>query len=224
MPALTFRLNERLYVRDPQHTRLGLRIINKSIEMIDELGFEQFTFKKLAHEIDSTEASIYRYFENKHRLLLYLIAWYWNWLEYRIDIFTSAVADPKEKLRACLRVIAEEKKYDPTFEFVNEEALHRIVVAEFDKTYMNKGVDDFNQAGLFGGLKSICKKISGFILQINPTYQFAPSLVSTILVTANQQLFFASHLSALTALRADDERHNMLYAFLETLAFRAIQA
>ncbi|MFM8740170.1 MAG: TetR/AcrR family transcriptional regulator, partial [Cytophagales bacterium] len=91
MPTLTFKLNDHLYVRDPQHTHLGLRIISKSIEMIDELGFEQFTFKKLAHEIDSTEASVYRYFENKHRLLLYLIAWYWTWLEYRIDIFTSAI-------------------------------------------------------------------------------------------------------------------------------------
>ncbi len=224
MPNLTFKLNEHLYVRDPQHTQLGLRIISKSIEMIDQLGFEQFTFKKLAHEIDSTEASIYRYFENKHRLLLYLIAWYWNWLEYRIDIYTSAVADPTEKLRACLRVIAEEKKYDPAFEFVNEEALHRIVVAEFDKTYMNKGVDDFNQAGMFGGLKSICNKISDFILQINPRYQFAPSLVSTILVTANQQLFFANHLPSLTALTADADRYQKLYSFLEDMAFRSIQA
>ncbi|MCZ8069359.1 MAG: TetR/AcrR family transcriptional regulator [Cytophagales bacterium] len=224
MPTLTFKLNDHLYVRDPQHTQLGLRIISKSIEMIDELGFEQFTFKKLAHEIDSTEASIYRYFENKHRLLLYLIAWYWNWLEYRIDFFTSAVADPKEKLRACLRVIAEEKKYDPTFEFVNEEALHRIVIAELDKTYLTKGVDGYNQEGLFGGFKSLCKKISGIILQINPAYEFAPSLVSTILVTANQQLFFANHLPTLTALDANQERYQKLYNFLENMAFRSIQA
>lgn len=224
MPTLTFKLNDHLYVRDPQHTQLGLRIISKSIELIDELGFEQFTFKKLAYEIDSTEASVYRYFENKHRLLLYLIAWYWNWLEYRIDIFTSAIADPEEKLRVCLRVIAEEKKYDPTFEFVNEEALHRIVIAELDKTYLNKGVDDYNQEGLFGGLKSLCKKISGIILQINPNYEFAPSLVSTILLTANQQLFFANHLPTLTALNADQERYQKLYYFLENVAFRSIQA
>ncbi|MFM7858611.1 MAG: TetR/AcrR family transcriptional regulator [Flammeovirgaceae bacterium] len=217
-------MNELLYVRDPQHTQLGLRIIKKSIEMIDDLGFEQFTFKKLAQEIDSTEASVYRYFENKHRLLLYLIAWYWNWLEYRIDIFTSAVADPKEKLRACLRVIAEEKKRDPTFEFVNEEALHRIVVSELDKTYLNKVVDDYNQAGLFGGLKSICKKISALVSEINPAYEFAPSLASTILVTANQQLFFANHLPSLTALKADDNRYEKLYTFLENMAFSAIEA
>jgi hypothetical protein len=224
MPTLIFKLNELLYVRDPQQTQLGLRIIKKSIEMIDALGFEQFTFKKLAQEIDSTEASIYRYFENKHRLLLYLIAWYWNWLEYRMDIFTSVVADPKEKLRACLRVIAEEKKYDPTFEFVNEEALHRIVVAELDKTYLNKVVDNYNQAGLYAGLKSLCKKISLIISQINPTYAFASSLASTILVTANQQLFFANHLPSLTTLQPDNDRYERLYKFLENMTLRAIEA
>ena len=108
MPALAFKLNHHLFLRDPQHTNLGQKIIHSSVELIDKLGFEQFTFKKLAEEINSTEASIYRYFENKHRLLVYLIAWYWNWMEYRIDIFTSGISDPQEKLKACLRLLAEE--------------------------------------------------------------------------------------------------------------------
>ena len=41
-------LNERLYLRDPQRTALGKKIINHSILLIDELGFEASTFKKLA--------------------------------------------------------------------------------------------------------------------------------------------------------------------------------
>ena len=36
--------------------------------MINELGFEAFTFKKLGINIESPESSIYRYFENKHTL------------------------------------------------------------------------------------------------------------------------------------------------------------
>lgn len=54
MATLTFRLNQNLYLRDPQHTDLGQKIIRKSVDMIDKLGFEQFTFKKLADEIEST--------------------------------------------------------------------------------------------------------------------------------------------------------------------------
>lgn len=224
MPTLAFKLNDHLYLRDPQHTHLGQKIIHNSVLLIDKLGFEQFTFKKLAEEIASTEASIYRYFENKHRLLVYLIAWYWNWMEYRIEIFTSAVADPIEKLKACLRILAEEKRYDPTFEFVNEEALHRIVVAELDKTYLTKGVDDHNKEGLFGGFKSLCAKIAAVIEEVNPEYPFAHSLVSTILVTANQQLFFAAHLPSLTSIQANEDRYNRLYRFLENVVFCSIQA
>ncbi|MDZ7650788.1 MAG: TetR/AcrR family transcriptional regulator [Cytophagales bacterium] len=99
MPTLSFKLNSHLYLRDPQHTLLGQKIIQQSVEMIDRLGFEQFTFKKLAEEINSTEASVYRYFENKHRLLLYLIGWYWNWIEYCIDLFYEQPYRPSRKIK-----------------------------------------------------------------------------------------------------------------------------
>jgi hypothetical protein len=224
MATLAFKLNEHLYLRDPQHTQLGQNIIHKSVEMIDRLGFEQFTFKKLAEEIHSTEASIYRYFENKHKLLVYLISWYWHWIEYRIDIATGSLQSPEEKLRACLRVLAEEKKYDAGFEFVNEEALHRIVVAELDKTYQTKGVDNYNKEGLFVGFKSVCRKIAEVVLMINPSYPFASSLVSTMLVSSNQQLFFSEHLPSLSSIGTGNERYTKLYQFLENVVFKAIQS
>ena len=62
-------LNDGLYQRDPQETVLGQKIIKHSIVLIDEIGFEAFNFKKLASCMKSTEASVYRYFENKHCLL-----------------------------------------------------------------------------------------------------------------------------------------------------------
>ena len=217
MPTITFKLNPHLYLRDPQRTYLGQKIIKTSVELIDKLGFEQFTFKKLAEEINSTEASIYRYFENKHRLLLYLIGWYWNWLEYRIDIFTSTLSDPEEKIAAGIKVLAEEKKYDASFEFINEVALHRIVVAELDKTYLTKQVDSDNKEGLFGGFKSLCKKISQWINEVNPAYQFSNSLVSTILLTANQQVFFGEHLPSLTNIGKEENRFDKLEGFLKSL-------
>ena len=97
MATLQLLMSENLFLRDPQDTDLGRKIVQESIKMIDELGFEGFTFKKLATRIDSTEASIYRYFENKHRLLVYMIAWYWNWLEYKIDFGTQNITDPTKK-------------------------------------------------------------------------------------------------------------------------------
>ncbi len=224
MPTLAFKLNTHLYIRDPQHTELGQKIIKSSVELIDKLGFEHFTFKKLAEDIGSTEASIYRYFENKHRLLLYLIGWYWNWLEYRIDLFTNNLSNPKEKLKACIRVIAEEKLFDSTFEFINEEALHKIVVAELDKTFLTKQVDSDNKEGLFGGFKSLCKKIAGWVTEVNPDYPFPNALISTLLLTAKQQIFFADHLPGLTNLGKENDRYKKLENFLETLLFDSIKS
>ena len=48
-----------LYLRDPLQTELGRNIIGHSVVLIDELGFEAFTFKKLAMRMGSNETSLY---------------------------------------------------------------------------------------------------------------------------------------------------------------------
>jgi AcrR family transcriptional regulator len=221
MTTLSFRLNEKLYLRDPQHTELGQKIIKESIRLIDSLGFEHFTFKKLAESIDSTEASIYRYFENKHRLLIYLTAWYWNWIEYQIDLLTHPSQKPEEKIKCSLKILAEEKKFDPAFDFVDEEALYRIVLVEQDKTYLTKWVDNDNSEGLFTSYKAICKKIASFIHELNPKYPNPHTLVSTLMLTVHQQIFYAQHLPSLTNLKG--KIHTELQSFLEHLVFSTIK-
>lgn len=218
--ALAFKLNDHLYLRDPQDTELGRKIIEHGILLIDQLGFDLFTFRKLADAIGSAEASLYRYFENKHKFLIYLTAWYWNWTEYRMDLMTHPSQSPAEKLRWCLRVLAEEKKKDPAFGFVDEEALSRIVVLEQDKTYLTKWVDQDNRSGLFGGYKSICRKMADLIRQCNPDYPNPNTLVSTIMVASLQQIFYAQHLPSLTNLKPD--LHENLFKFLEHLMFSSI--
>lgn len=224
MPTLQLLMNENLFLRDPQETDLGRKIVQESIAMIDELGFEKFTFKKLAARIDSTEASIYRYFENKHRLLVYLIAWYWNWLEYRIDFGTQNIFDPHQKLEIALKIIAIKKEKDPSFPEIDEEALYRIVIAESDKTYLTKQVDEDNKEGLFRGYKSLCKRIAGFVREINPDYSFPHALISTVLEAAHQQIFFAQHLPSLTELSGvKGDRTLRNYDFLLEMVRKAIK-
>jgi AcrR family transcriptional regulator len=223
MTTLQLQMNRNLFLRDPQETELGRNIIRKSIKLIDEMGFEKFTFKKLAIEIDSTEASIYRYFENKHRLLVYLIAWYWNWLEYKIDYGTHNIKDPYTKLDIALKIIAEHKEKDPLFPEINEEALYRIVIAESDKTYLTKQVDEDNKEGLFRGFKSLCKKVADIVKEINPKFEFSHALISTILQTAHQQIFFTQHLPSLTELSYKDGKyHEQNYQFIKTVVLNTI--
>jgi AcrR family transcriptional regulator len=223
MATLQLQMNENLFLRDPQDTELGRRIIDQSIKMIDDLGIEKFTFKRLAESIDSAEASIYRYFENKHKLLVYLIAWYWNWLEYSIGFHTQNLENPEEKLKIAIRLVTEKKHRDPLFPSVDEQVLQRIVINESDKTYLTKQVDEDNKEGLFRGFKSLCEEITDIVLEINPNYKYARTLASTILQASQQQIFFAEHLPALTDFDLEDDKHHTENSeFLFNLIIKAI--
>lgn len=217
--SIKIKLSDKLYLRDPESSELGRSIVSNSVKLIDQLGFESFTFKKLAAEIHSTEASVYRYFENKHNLLVYLISWYWAWLEYVIDYQTMNIHDPEEKLKIIIRVISESNKQDPNFEHINETLLHNIVVAESSKAYLTKLVDEENKDGFFAKYKSLCNKISKSILQVNPEYPYPNSLASNLIETAQEQIFFAKHLPSLTDIKISGEDYSAIAQFLEHLAF-----
>lgn len=216
-------LNESLFLKNPQISELGEKIITESIHLIDEIGFEAFTFKKLSAKINSTEASIYRYFENKHRLLLYLITWYWSYIEYKISFETHNLPDPHEKLKAALKIITAEQEDDNSFPGVSEKLLQRIVTSESDKTYLTKNVDDDNKEGFFRGYKSLCSTIANYISEINPNYKFPNSLVSTCLEAAHQQIFFAIHLPSLSNVKKEDEMYETNYQFLYSLIINTIK-
>jgi AcrR family transcriptional regulator len=212
-------LNKKLFIRDPQETELGKNIITHSILLIDKLGFEQFTFKKLADEIHSTEASVYRYFENKHKLLVYLVSWYWAWIEFQIDFKTNNITDPEKALRIILGIIAESGQEDLSIEHINESILHRIVVCESSKAYLTKQVDKENSEGFFMNYKSLCQRIAEFIRQINPKYPYPKALASNLIETAHEQLFFAQHLPGLTDVKVTNQDYSSLTAYLEHIAF-----
>ncbi|GAB2955170.1 TetR/AcrR family transcriptional regulator [Hymenobacter coalescens] len=220
--SLRVALNEKLYLRDPQDTDLGRRLVAESIGLIDEIGFEHFTFKKLAQRLQSTEASLYRYFENKHRLLVYLVSWYWVWMGYQFRFHTHNVPDAAERLRLMLRILTRAHQDDPTTMQVDEAALYRIVVNEASKAYLTRDVDEDNQAGLFREYKRLAASIVAVVQEINPHYPFPHALVSTLLEAARKQLFFAQHLPSLTDTAVGTAEEN-LYHFLENLAFAALR-
>lgn len=223
MTTLQIRLSDNLYLKDPQSTELGRKIVASAITLIDRLGFEAFTFRKLSVAIESTEASIYRYFENKHRLLVYLNTWYWSWLEFRIATETSTLSDNREKLDRILYILTEKTSQDPAFPDIDEAALQRIVIAESDKTYLTKQVDADNRDGLFRGYKSLCSYITALVRAINPAYAFPSALVSTILEASHQQIFFARHLPSLTELSQANDPYQMNYQFIRSIIFSAIE-
>jgi AcrR family transcriptional regulator len=105
--SIHIKVNEKTYVKDPESSSLGKKIIQESIILINEIGFEEYTFKKLGERIGSNESSIYRYFENKHKLLVYLSSWYWSWIEYRLVFSTQNMENKVEKLKKAIEIVTE---------------------------------------------------------------------------------------------------------------------
>ncbi|MCB0642153.1 MAG: TetR/AcrR family transcriptional regulator [Phaeodactylibacter sp.] len=220
--SIQMKLNDNLYLRDPQDTKLGRKIIYYSIILIDEIGFERFTFKKLAERIESTEASIYRYFENKHLLLVYLVSWYWEWMKFRIDFNTMNISDPLKKLPIVLNIIVDTAKRNTSIEFVDEDVLHRIVVSEATKAYHTKNVDAENRQGFFLTYKNLSKKIADLLLEINPDFPYPNAAASTLMEMANNHIYFAKHLPSLTDVCVSENDYSEVVELLQFTALTLI--
>jgi len=200
LPTIKVQINEKLFVKDPETSELGKKIISQSISLIDELGFEHFTFKKLGVAIDSNESSVYRYFESKHKLLLYLSSWYWSWIEYKLIFSTANIADPMDQLKAGIIVVTEKITDDISTSHIDEEILNRIIIAEFTKTFLTKDVDEENKEGFFLIYKRVIGRLVTFVEQCDPNYIYAKSLVSTIVQGALHQHYLRDHLKTLTSI------------------------
>lgn len=218
---IALQLDEKLFVKDPASSDLGESIVEHGILMLDELGYEAFTLRKLAERIGTTESSIYRYFRSKHRLLLYLAAWYWSWMEYRLQLATANIDSAEERLRLALREVTQPIRKDATTPRIDEEALYRVVVAQSSKAYLHADVDSENREGMFRSYKGLCRTVADLILEVNPRYPYPVALVSTVMESSHLQKFFAEHLPSLTEVSRDDADASTT-AFLTDLVFRAI--
>ena len=219
--TLQIKMNEKLFLRNPEGTELGKEIILQSIILIHKVGFETFTFKKLAEKIGTTEAGIYRYFENKHRLLIYIVSWYWSWLEYKVRVHTNNILSAETKLKKIIEILSTQVKDDVQTKHVDERLLHEIVRMEGAKAYLTRHVTDDNKQQLFKPYKDLCVTIAAIILECNPKYKYPRSLSSTIIEMAHNQNFFMHNLPSLTDFGniKDDAK---VIGFLEDLVFASL--
>ncbi len=211
-----------LVLRDPEDTPLGRNIVRQGLSLMHRLGFEHFTFKKLAEEIGTTEASVYRYFENKHRLLLYILNWYWNFLEYLVVHSLQNLHDPALKIRKTLELLVRELPDDLDSSGIDKKALYDIVIAESSKVYLNREVEQINDNQLFKPYKDLCARVAGLFQEYNPDYQYPRSLASTVVEMAHYQHFFMMHLPRLTDF-GEERNAAKVQEFLDHLVFSAIR-
>jgi AcrR family transcriptional regulator len=218
------QINKGLYLKDPLETLLGKSILKEGVILIDEIGFEHFTFKKLAIHIKSTEASIYRYFENKHLFLLYLSNWYWEYMYANIQNKLESKFTPHEKLNIAIEGILFSIQKNESIYYIDEDILHRIMISQADKVYRTKEVTEENKNGYFLAYKKVVQSIAKIILEIEGTFPYARILASTLMEMPNQHLYYAQNLPSLTNIAHKDDNHLELKKVMENLAFSWLKA
>jgi AcrR family transcriptional regulator len=192
------RIHPSIFLKDPLSSELGRKILRHSVELIEEVGFEDFNFRKLGRLIQSPEASIYRYFDNKHKLLLYLSSWYWGWIEYRLAFRNANIVDPILRLENAIEILTNPSSEFDVTEYLNTNKLFKIIYSESSKAYLIKDVDALNQDGMYFNYKHLVASISNIIREIVPDYPYPHMLTTTVIEGIHHQIFFSLHLKSLT--------------------------
>ena len=191
-------VNSELFLKNPESSELGKKIVGQGILLIDDIGFEKFTFKKLGVQIKSNESSIYRYFENKHKFLVYITNWFWGWKEFQLTMSTYGISDSNEKLLKAIEVITHPVVQDFRFQHINEVALNHIIINESSKSYLTKEVETDNKEGYFSIYKRLVTRISEMISEVSSDYEYPLSLSSMVLDGALHQHFLKDHIQSIT--------------------------
>lgn len=220
--SLQVKMNPGLYIKNPEQSELGRKIVTHSIDMIYEMGFEDFTFRKLAQGINTTEASIYRYFENKHKLLTYITTWFWTWMEYQLVFYTNNISSAEKKIETIIALLTFQLEDKFLQEHIDKDKLQQIIIAEANKSYLTKHVEEDNKAQLFKPYKDLCARISDIFTEYNNSFEYPHSLASTLIETAHHQMFFKDHLPSLTDLHKD-KGVKELTDFLTLLVFKTLE-
>jgi hypothetical protein len=106
-------------------------------------------------------------------------------------------------------------------EHIDKTVLYRIVIAEGNKAYLIKHVEEDNEARIFKPYKDFCNRIANIFTEYNPKYAYPHSLASTLIETAHHQIYFKDFLPSLTDFGKSKDTLE-LNKFLTHLVFSAL--
>lgn len=92
--------------RSPEEVqKIREEILDKTLELINEVGFDNFTMRKLAGKLGLTATTIYQYYKNKEELYFAALTQGFDTLCDVVQEALEKQSDPKEKLREVIRAI-----------------------------------------------------------------------------------------------------------------------
>jgi len=138
-----------------------------------------------------------------------------NWFFSTLNIKSSS-----EKLQKAIEILTQEIIEDNSFSYINEVLLNKIIVSESAKVYHTKAIDIENEKGYYTTYKRVVQRVSDFVLEVNPSYEFPHMLISTTIEGAHQQRYFSEHLPSLTDV--EKGKDNVVRFYLD-LVFKTIK-
>lgn len=200
MSSVQLRPDPELRLRDPERTELGRAMLSGGLGLMNEIGLEAFTFRKLAASIGSTEVTLYRYFPNKQRLLQYYFQLYWLWLRQLCGREVERARDPLDALRRSIDAICGIWPKDAPDLQLDAHALRLLVIEEGMKSYLHKQVDADNARRLFAPYKELSAFLAGRLTACRRGVPMPRSFATTVIEMAHSLPFAMEHLPSLTEL------------------------
>lgn len=189
-----------LSLKDPESSELGRSILSDGLVLMEELGLEAFTFKKLAERSGSTEVSLYKYFPNKQRLLQYYFQLYWLWLRQVCGRYAEKADTPRVALEQVVGgVCGVWPKQLPQVQ-LDPHILRSLVINEGMKSYLHKNVDDDNARRLFAPYKELSAFVAELMVACRKDVPMPRSFATTVIEMAHSLPFAMEHLPSLTEL------------------------
>jgi AcrR family transcriptional regulator len=217
---LHLRPDPALSLKDPEATELGRGILAGGLELMNELGLEAFTFKKLADHIGCTEVSLYKYFPNKHRLLQYYFQLYWLWLRQLCGRHAEQATDPRAGLERVVRSICGVWPKELPHVQLEPHALRKLVIEEGMKSYLHKNVDEDNARRLFMPYKELSAFVAERITDCRADVPWPRSFATTVIEMAHSLPFAMEHLPSLTELsNKKDLKHLSAHLYHRTVTY-----
>lgn len=181
-------VSHEIFIKDPISSALGKRILTESLALIEARGMEAFNFKMLSRDVECTEAAIYRYFENKNKLLLYFINWYWGWLEHNLVYSTANLESPEDKVKMAINLVVEGPIYLENL-YLNISSLKKVVMQESNKSFMSKELKSNVKSSMLHQFYDFSERFKDLIIQYKPNYPFPKVVVSTLIWSSNLNAF-----------------------------------
>jgi len=195
-----------LFTKDPMSSSIGQAIVRESVEMMASQGLDHFTFKKLAHKLDSTESTIYRYFQNKNQLANYLASWHWSQLEWRIAFATANISDPKLRLQKAIHELCVWVKNNPSTRQLNEAKLQQLVINTGFSAFVPADLSKAEREGYLAAYSFLINRLAE-IIKVSYQKTSHPHSFATLLIEAIQhQMFLQLNAPSLTDIKGKEDQ------------------